>query len=61
MYTIRHSRGHEVVVDILGTESAGVLNSDCFLAYDAKALDELLKQKCLNYKLNIVRTFKVKS
>jgi len=38
VYTIRSSRGHEVVVDILGAQFAGVLNSDCFLAYDAKAL-----------------------
>ena len=51
VYTIRQSRGHEVVVDILGTEFAGVLNSDCFLAYDAKALDDWLKQKCVGHLL----------
>jgi len=51
VYTIRHSRGHEVVVDILGAEFAGVLNSDCFLAYDAKALDDWLKQKCVGHLL----------
>ncbi len=37
VYTIRRSRGHGVVVDILGSEYGGILNSDCFLAYDAKA------------------------
>ena len=31
VYTIRHSRGHEVVVDILGAEFAGVLNSGLLL------------------------------
>jgi transposase len=51
VYTIRHSRGHEVVVDILGAEFAGVLNSDCFLAYDAKALADWLKQKCVGHLL----------
>lgn len=51
VYTIRHSRGHDVVVDILGAEFAGVLNSDCFLAYDAKALNDWLKQKCVGHLL----------
>jgi hypothetical protein len=51
VYTIRRSRGHGVVVDILGAEFAGILNSDCFLAYDAKALDDWLKQKCLGHLL----------
>ena len=51
VYTIRHSRGHEVVVDILGAEFAGVLNSDCFLAYNAKALNNWLKQKCVAHLL----------
>lgn len=51
VYTIRRSRGHEVVLDILGTEFAGVLNTDCFLAYDAKALDDWLKQKCVGHLL----------
>lgn len=35
VYAIRPSRGHEVVLDILGREFKGVLVSDCFLAYDA--------------------------
>jgi transposase len=51
VYTIRRSRGHEVVLDILGAEFAGVLNTDCFLAYDAKALDDWLKQKCVGHLL----------
>lgn len=51
VYTIRESRGHEVVLDILGTEFEGVLNSDRFTAYDAKALDDWLKQKCVGHLL----------
>ena len=51
VYTIRRRRGHEVVVDILGTKFAGILNTDCFLAYDAKALDDWLKQKCVGHLL----------
>lgn len=51
VYTIRKSRGHEVVVDILGREFKGVLVSDCFLAYDAKALAEWLQQKCVAHLL----------
>jgi hypothetical protein len=51
VYTIRPSRGHEVVVDILGREFKGVLVSDCFLAYDAKALAKWLKQKCVAHLL----------
>ena len=34
LYVIDPSRAHEVVETILGTEYAGVLVSDCFLAYD---------------------------
>lgn len=51
VYTIRQSRGHEVVLDILGREFKGVLVSDCFLAYDAKALEDWLKQKCVAHLL----------
>ena len=51
VYTIRRSRGHEVVLDILGAEFAGILSTDCFLAYDAKALDDWLKQKCVGHLL----------
>ncbi len=34
LYRIRRSRGHEVVVEVLGEDYPGVLVSDCFLAYD---------------------------
>ena len=34
LHRIRKSRAHDVVVDVLGEEFAGVLVSDCFLAYD---------------------------
>lgn len=43
LYRIRHSRGHEVVVEMLGEDYAGVLVSDCFLAYDPLAFT---KSKC---------------
>jgi hypothetical protein len=49
VYTIRESRGHEVVVEIPGQEFAGILVSDCFAAYDHQALSEWLKQKCLGH------------
>ena len=50
VYVIDASRGHEVVESILGTDFAGVLVSDCFLAYDpldyakAKCAGHLLKR-----------------
>lgn len=34
LYRIRKSRGHKVVVEMLGDDYQGVLVSDCFLAYD---------------------------
>lgn len=46
VYTIDESRSHDVVVKILGREFAGVLVSDCFAAYDHRALAKWLKQKC---------------
>lgn len=46
VYAIRCSRGHEVVLEILGRQFAGVLVADCFVAYDATALEEWLQQKC---------------
>lgn len=51
VYTIRRGRGHEVVLEILGREFKGVLVSDCFLAYDAQALNNWLKQKCVGHLL----------
>lgn len=46
VYVIDTSRGHEVVIEILGREFKGVLVGDCFKAYDAKALADWIKQKC---------------
>ncbi|MBV8232643.1 MAG: transposase, partial [Planctomycetaceae bacterium] len=43
LYRIRHSRGHEVVVEVLGEDDDGVLVSDCFLAYDPL---RFTKSKC---------------
>jgi len=51
VYTIRESRGHDVVVEILGQTFKGVLVSDCFLAYDDQALQDWLKQKCIGHLL----------
>lgn len=52
VYTVEESRGHEVVVEILGQEFAGILSSDCFAAYDHQSLANWLKQKCLGHILN---------
>lgn len=43
LYRIRPSRGHEVVVEVLGDDYQGVLVSDCFLAYDPL---NFTKSKC---------------
>jgi hypothetical protein len=43
LYRIRQSRGHEVVVEVLGEDYKGVLVSDCFLAYDPL---NFTKSKC---------------
>lgn len=51
VYTIRASRGHDVVVEILGRQFGGVLVADCFTAYDDQALREWLKQKCIGHLL----------
>ena len=47
VYTIRKSRGHEVVIDILGRTFRGILTTDGLMTYDAAALADWLKQKCL--------------
>jgi hypothetical protein len=52
VYTIGVSGGHEVVLNILGQEFQGILVSDCFLAHDAQALADWLKQKCVGRLLN---------
>jgi len=46
VYAIEEHRSHEVVVEILGRKFRGVLVCDCFVAYDAQALEGWLKQKC---------------
>jgi transposase len=48
VYRIDPSRGHEVVEAILGTDFAGVLVSDCFLAYDPL---DYVKAKCAGHLL----------
>src|SRR5262249_37538534 len=48
LYRIPPSRGHDVVVEVLGEDFGGVLVSDCFLAYDPLACE---KQKCLAHLL----------
>jgi hypothetical protein len=55
VYTIEQSRGHDVVLEILGREFAGVLVADCFVAYDATALQEWLQQKCVAHLLRELR------
>ena len=51
VYTVRASRGHEVVVDILGRAFRGTLVADCFTAYDHQALGDWLQQKCVGHLL----------
>ena len=51
VYVIDESRGHEVVVEILGREFKGALVGDCFLAYDHKDFAGWIKQKCLAHLL----------
>jgi hypothetical protein len=52
VYTIDEHRSHEVVVEILGRQFAGVLVTDCFLAYDHQALVDWLQQKCFAHFLD---------
>lgn len=47
VFAIRASRGHEVILDVLGREFKGHLTSDGALAYEAKPLRDWLKQKCV--------------
>lgn len=55
VYVIDESRGHEVVVEILGREFKGVLVADCFLAYDHKAFADWLHQKCFAHFLKTLK------
>lgn len=41
---IEQSRGHQVVLDVLGENFAGILHSDRAKVYDHKALSNWLKQ-----------------
>jgi len=58
VYTIETSRGHKVVLNILGKEFKGILVSDCFLAYDHRDLAKWLKQKCLSHLLKDLKKLK---
>lgn len=58
VYTIKRSRGHQVVLEILGQQFPGRLTTDGLLTYDAAALDAWLKQKCLAH---ILRRLKAMS
>jgi transposase len=51
VYAIRESRGHKVILEILGQTFRGILVSDCFLAYDDRTLQDWLKQKCVGHLL----------
>jgi transposase len=51
VYAIRESRGHEVIIELLGQTFRGILVSDCFLAYDDQTLRDWLKQKCVGHLL----------
>jgi len=48
VYLIDPTRAHEVVERVLGEDFAGVVQCDCFLAYDPLAYDQ---QKCLQHLL----------
>ena len=51
VYEIANSRGHDVVLTILGREFRGILVADSFVAYDAAALADWLQQKCVAHLL----------
>lgn len=51
LYTIEERRSHEVILEVLGRDFAGVLECDCFSAYDHHALTEWIQQKCLAHLL----------
>lgn len=51
LYAIDPRRSHEVIVRVLGRDFAGVLESDCFSAYDHHALAQWLQQKCFAHLL----------
>lgn len=49
LYVIVASRGHEVVLKILGPEFEGFLESDCFAAYNALPYPAERKPKCASH------------
>lgn len=51
VYVIDPTRSHAVIQRILGTDFAGVLKCDCFLAYDAADLADIEQSKCLGHLL----------
>jgi transposase len=55
VYHIDTSRGHDVILTVLGREFRGILGADGFRAYDAAALDGWLQQKCLAHLLRNIR------
>ncbi len=55
VYVINKSRGHEVVVQILGRSFRGTLVGDCFLAYDHKDLSNWIHQKCFAHFLKTLK------
>ena len=61
VYTIRRSRGHEVVLEILGEKFKGRLTADGLLTYNAAALSDWLQQKCLAHILRQLKTLSASS
>jgi transposase len=58
VYTVQTSRGHEVVVELLGREFRGTLVTDCFTAYDHRALADWLQQKCVGHLLKDLKVMR---
>lgn len=53
LFVIRPSRGHQVVLGVLGKDFAGCLQSDCFAAYDPLPYED--KAKCVGHLLKSLR------
>jgi transposase len=51
-YTVKKSRGHGVVLDLLGKDFEGILQSDCFLAYLPLPYE---KSKCIAHILKSLK------
>jgi len=52
LYRVDSSRGSDVVLDILGTDYAGVLGSDCLSSYDPP---DCRKHKCIAHHLRAIK------